>query len=65
MEPQNELMSAKLTAAYLGLSRTTLWRRTKDGTLPAPIRIAGLPRWRLSELKTYLDEIGALRDGDA
>ena len=34
-------------------------------TLPAPIRIAGLPRWRLSELKTYLDEIGALRDGDA
>ena len=65
MEQQRELLSAKLTAAYLGLSRTTLWRRTKDGTLPGPIRIAGMTRWRVSELNAFLDEVGANRDGAA
>ena len=37
------------TAAVLratALSRTTLWRRVRDGSFPAPIRLAGRGRVR-------------------
>lgn len=33
-----------------GLSRTTIWRRVNDGTLPQPIGIGGLRRWSKSEI---------------
>lgn len=33
-----------------GLSRTTIWRRVKDGTIPPPIEIGGMRRWSKSEI---------------
>lgn len=62
MEHLKELLSAKETTIFLGMSRTTLWRRTRSGALPAPLRVAGLTRWRRSELLAFLDEAGASRD---
>jgi len=60
-----ELLNAKATARYLGMSRTTLWRKCRDGDLPKPKKVAGLTRWRLSELTDFLDKIGASGTEDA
>lgn len=59
-----EMLSAKEAASYLGVSRTTLWRKTKDGSLPGPVKMAGMPRWRQSELLAFLDAMVVIRDGE-
>ena len=38
-----------------GLSRTTIWRRVKDGTLPQPIELGGLRRWSKSEILARIE----------
>lgn len=35
------------------ISRTTLWRRVKEGRIPAPKELAGLKRWSLEELEEW------------
>lgn len=42
----------------VGLSRTTIWRRVKDGDLPPPVRLGGSNTsavgWKLSEIERWL-----------
>ena len=59
-----ELMSDQPSAAWLGLSRATFWRRVADGTLPRPIRLGGRTLWRRSELRAVIDNLAAERDGN-
>ena len=59
-----ELMSDQSSAAWLGLSRATFWRRVADGTLPRPIRLGGRTLWRRSELRAVIDNLAAERDGN-
>lgn len=35
MESQEEYLTLSQAAEYLGISRVTLWRRIRDGVLPA------------------------------
>ena len=41
-----------------GLSKTTIWRRVKNGDFPAPVRLGSLATrsvgWRESEVKGWL-----------
>ncbi len=37
-------------AALLACSRSTFWRRVADGTLPRPIRLGGISRWRAADI---------------
>ncbi len=57
-----ELMSDQSSAAWLGLSRATFWRRVADGTLPRPIRLGGRTLWQRSELRAIIDNLAAERD---
>lgn len=50
-------------AALLGMSRATLWRRSKFGELPKPIKIAGQTRWRREELVAAIERAAAQREG--
>ena len=37
------------------LSRTTLWRKIRDGTFPAPIKLSDHARgWRLSTIRRWI-----------
>lgn len=66
--PANEpaiLLADNTAAALLGISRATFWRRVKDGTFPAPIRIGGATRWRRDELLAALERAAAERDARA
>jgi predicted DNA-binding transcriptional regulator AlpA len=55
------LLTAKLSAAEVGLSLPAFWRAVGAERLPAPIYPAPrAPRWRRSELHTALEATRAL-----
>ena len=59
------LVSDAETAAMLGCSRTTVWRRVADGTLPKPLKLGGLTRFVLSEINATVEAAMAARNGKA
>jgi predicted DNA-binding transcriptional regulator AlpA len=44
------LLSDHAGSALLGISRSTFWRRVADGTLPRPLKLGGVTRWRRTDL---------------
>jgi predicted DNA-binding transcriptional regulator AlpA len=47
-----ELLSATQLAAFLRVSRRSVWRWTASGRLPQPVRFGRrVVRWRISEIK--------------
>lgn len=48
----------------IGGSVATWWRRVKDGTIPQPIRIGGMSRWRRSEIEAVINRAAAQREAD-
>jgi predicted DNA-binding transcriptional regulator AlpA len=55
------LLTDHATAAMYGISRSTLWRRVADGTLPKPIRIGGATRFVRAEHLAVIDQARAAR----
>ncbi len=53
----DRLITDREGAALIGCSRATWWRRTADGTLPQPLRIGGLTRWRMSDVQKLLERL--------
>ena len=50
------LLSAADVAEALGISVRTLWRWSRDGITPAPLRLGKkTTRWRASDLQRYID----------
>jgi predicted DNA-binding transcriptional regulator AlpA len=41
-------------AALLDCSKATFWRRVADGTIPPPIKIGGMSRWRRSDIEAVI-----------
>lgn len=41
-------------AEILGCSRSTLWRRVKDGTIPQPLKIGGMTRWHIADIEAVI-----------
>ena len=46
--PIDPLIADREAATILGCGRSTIWRWASEGTIPKPIKIGGLSRWRLS-----------------
>lgn len=50
--PDSAHVPQGIVTAVLGISGPTLWRRVKDGTLPAPRKPSpGCTRWVVGELR--------------
>ena len=49
-------------AAFLSCSKATWWRRVADGTLPPPIKIGGMSRWRLFDIKDAINRAASKRE---
>ncbi|UWR64824.1 helix-turn-helix domain-containing protein [Phaeobacter inhibens] len=45
----------------LHLTRSSLYRRIQDGTLPKPIKLGHLSRFRASEIEEALDKLAQRR----
>ena len=61
MKGESYLICDREAAKLLGCSRTTVWRRVKDGTIPNPLRIGGLSRWKLSDIQAVITAAEAKR----
>lgn len=53
--PDRLALPAPDTAKLLGISERHLWSLSASGRLPAPIRLGRSVRWRLDELRAWLD----------
>lgn len=54
------LITDKEAAEMLGIGRSTLWREVKRNTVPAPIRIGGLTRWRVEDLRNFVHQASSV-----
>lgn len=59
------LISDNTSAALLGISRATFWRRVADGTFPQPVKLGHATRWLRSEIETVIAAAVAKRDQGA
>ena len=53
-----QILRVSAVMLMLGIKRTTLWRRVRNGELPAPLKLGG-PKsravgWRRSELDAWI-----------
>lgn len=56
------LVSDREAARLLGVSRSTWWRRVADGTMPPPLKIGGVTRWRADEIAAAIQALTAERE---
>lgn len=62
MTQEKSLIRERDACNLLGISRATLWRRVKDGTIPRPVKIGGATRFPLSEILHVIDLAMAMRE---
>jgi predicted DNA-binding transcriptional regulator AlpA len=42
-------------AKMLDMGRSTFWKAVSDGLLPQPVKIGGLTRWRVADLRRHIE----------
>jgi excisionase family DNA binding protein len=52
--PIGETIGVEELAMMLGVNVRTIYRRRNDGTLPAPIQIGRLVRWRRADVEAFM-----------
>ncbi|MDJ0823489.1 MAG: DNA-binding protein [Paracoccaceae bacterium] len=62
MSLEHSLLRDRDVRALLVCSRSTLWRRVKDGSLPTPVKIGGTNRFVSSEIQAAIDQAMAARE---
>ncbi|MBX9653850.1 excisionase family DNA-binding protein [bacterium] len=50
------LITAKEFAQKLNVSLRQIWRMLSEGRIPQPVRLGGTVRWRLAEVKSWIEE---------
>jgi prophage regulatory protein len=55
--PETGFVRQKQLAMIIPFSRTTLWRKVKDGEFPAPVHLsAGITAWKVELIRQWIDE---------
>lgn len=49
------LVRDKDAAKMLSIGCSTFWREVKLGNLPQPVKIGGVTRWRLADLRRHVE----------
>lgn len=49
------LVPASWLAKYLGVSRATLFRLRAAGRMPKPVKVGGIVRWRVEDVREWVD----------
>jgi predicted DNA-binding transcriptional regulator AlpA len=65
MEHTDPLLTTDEVADFLKISRVTLWRRVKDGTVPKPLKVGVFSRWPRSDILSVIDAAKAARSAAA
>lgn len=59
-----ELLTDEDMAEMLRVGVTTVWRWTKAGHLPPPIKIAGATRWRRRDVLDRIERMATAESGE-
>jgi len=59
-----ELLTDRAVAELLGMSRATLWKLSRLGQLPRPVKIGNMTRWRRDEVYGVIDAVTSARDAN-
>lgn len=55
--PETGFVRQKQLAAIIPFSRTTLWRKVRDGEFPAPVHLsAGITAWKVELVRQWIAE---------
>jgi predicted DNA-binding transcriptional regulator AlpA len=52
------LVPAAEAAQMLSMGRSTFWRLVAKESLPKPVKIGGLTRWRVTDLQRFVEALG-------
>lgn len=63
MTAEKILVPALEAAQLLSMGRSTFWREVAKGTIPAPVKIGGLTRWRVQDLQASVRQMGIVKMG--
>jgi len=63
--PVDPIVLRQTMAREIGVSKTTLWRMTKAGELPKPVRIGNKLGWPRSVVNAWKIKQGWPAEGDA
>ncbi|AGU51559.1 putative phage transcriptional regulator AlpA [Variovorax paradoxus B4] len=53
------LVPAAEAAKMLSMGRSTFWNKVKLKQLPQPVKIAGITRWRVSDLRGFVNVVSS------
>ncbi|MFV0678401.1 helix-turn-helix transcriptional regulator [Variovorax sp. tm] len=54
--PKEKLLVPAIEAAQiLSMGRSTFWNKVKQKQLPQPVKVAGITRWRVSDLRDFVE----------
>lgn len=61
---QSELIqSSKSPSAPLPFSHSTLWRKVKDGSFPAPVKLSDrVTAWQVGSVRSWLESIAETKN---
>jgi predicted DNA-binding transcriptional regulator AlpA len=54
-----QLLSVSDVLALLGVTRTTLFVMRRNGQFPRPVHVGAQLRWRVSDVRAWMDKGGA------
>lgn len=49
------LIPAMEAAKMLSMGRSTFWNKVKLNQLPQPVKIAGITRWRVADIRDFVN----------
>ena len=56
--PDNALLPVDAVAIIVGLGRSTVWRKAREGGIPAPVRVGSRStRWTAGSVRAYLNSL--------
>ncbi|QSA97508.1 AlpA family transcriptional regulator [Methylococcus sp. EFPC2] len=62
--PDSGYVRVDTLAALFACSKNTVWRRSKDGTLPAPVKLGpSSTAWRVGDIRAVLAKLAGAADG--
>jgi predicted DNA-binding transcriptional regulator AlpA len=57
--PDAAIVRVPTVMELFGISAPTVWRWTKSGQLPQPVRVMGVTGWRVGDLRVLLSSLPA------
>ena len=61
---QNQFVNDIALCKRYGISKSSIRRRVQDGTLPPPVKIGNLKRWRLADLDSNDEQLEYVKPGE-